>query len=814
METHEAETSNPESECHFYWGLDLEKFNQRIDFNLDRCLDHAEDTPDCTVFNFLGYIYFHKREIGKAERAFQTAISLNPEDPVAIANLIYLYENEIKLKTRAEEYRKKLTSLMQESKTAIGYQYWSKAYAHVRLFQHDKALELYDSALEYLPDEYRLYLYKGIVLNRDAARTKGTKDVLESAWQSAIDVLKIAEDKMTDSSEERHTVYYQLGRAYGSLPRQKSTNRGIAMDYFSKALEAKSGDETALRFFAEFLAKEKQNEAALEHFNTSITNNPTSAAYHGRGTFYKKAGDITSAIQDFKEALRLTPTNYRACYDLIQTYLEAERYMDVATRCSELPARISDYNSRIIYYWAIALAKLNENESAEEKYYQILKHKTARKDSKDAAKKWLIDYCQNQMLGEHKLTFCIKLVKLYIELLDFEAAHNVIKTNPDLLVESFQLNYYNSLLLFSLNKAEAAMTSLLQAFKLAQGDKEKFDCYEQYTQHAESVSQFAACQEFIEQYSKFETDYHKDDQPHWHATLFAFYGSKTKRKKVSIESDSIHGTLVGSIEAKGKRQAEAEKKVKKNNNDACVSLGFIVSDATLPSSDRVRQFIHFRVPLTKINGKDVLHVSDCYTFEPPRESGEYKRSEQLLEDVLVSKPMGRHEEIRGWYTNRKNDKFHRQFHCSERAFYGYLSKESSINDIVDAIEKRYPPQTSIKVYAMVTDIHSTRYLCNDCQESTFFWYNPQGIFIRKLIAVLLEHGHKVQTKSGTIDSLVRVSAEEPAHGQTKKEKDQHQSEAVDLKQLRSPYKVVLLQRDDKSLGIEPPSTFTNIQPKK
>jgi len=51
----------------------------------------------------LGKIYMEKGNLSKAEEAFQTAISINPFDPVIHDSLIYIYEEQGKKESADRE---------------------------------------------------------------------------------------------------------------------------------------------------------------------------------------------------------------------------------------------------------------------------------------------------------------------------------------------------------------------------------------------------------------------------------------------------------------------------------------------------------------------------------------------------------------------------------------------------------------------------------------------------------------------------------------------------------------------------------------
>jgi uncharacterized protein HemY len=77
--------------CNYNWNDNSQKFTERLEKNLITCEDHIKNTPDPTVLNFLGYLYELKNQYVKAEDAFQKALELVKDEPVALANLAHFY---------------------------------------------------------------------------------------------------------------------------------------------------------------------------------------------------------------------------------------------------------------------------------------------------------------------------------------------------------------------------------------------------------------------------------------------------------------------------------------------------------------------------------------------------------------------------------------------------------------------------------------------------------------------------------------------------------------------------------------------------
>lgn len=772
--------------CHFNWKFDESKFNERMERNLATCLEQIESSPDATVYNFLGYLYYKRKEFSEAEKYFKTCLEKYSDDSVALANLVHLYKfmgQESKVKKFIEMFN----VLDEKDKNrSLGCQYWSKAYSHVRLFEYKEAIIEYDNAIKYLPNEYKLYLYKGILLNR------------KKEFDTAIKCLL----KVEEFAEKDYLIYMQLARSYSNLKRQKSENFKIALEYFEKALLLAPNDETLLKWFGECLVKRKQsNQEALLLFNKSIELRPTSSAYHNRAILYKHREDYKKSQEDLEFALKLQPSNYYAAFDLIEIYFLTKQPEKVINLCLKLPEKIHENNPKVLFYWAEALNLETEPVGAEKKYLACLAYKKDN-DYTEKAKKKLIDYYKLQF-EQTKIEESLKiLVAFLLKQNEHQEVKNYIEKNTNLFLENHDLHYYASQLYIIINDSVKSGEHLKYAFMFAKTDKDKFRCHEIYLQHAKNTEFIKNNSEYLKLYEEFERAYHENDKPLWCANFNFFYPSKHPEKRVKLMGNDIHSTLnIGVKELRNQTEIKSESKKNKKINYANVRINFIVSDRPhKKSGNHGRKCISIDLNIKEVqrtpqNSSITSHVSDYYKFKI-NNKGFKPRSDSLLNDVLISKPLSKHKDIIEQFNNDKNDSFHRNFHCSERALYGYLSQPENIYMLIEGINKETGGQTHIKIYAMILDIHSERYLCNDCQESMFFWYNPKGQFIQKLTHSLQENGHIVKTKSGLLDCIVRVSAEYPGYMQKVIEENLHKNTELDIKALCSPYNVTLLQRDD------------------
>jgi len=96
-------------------------------------------------------------------------------------------------------------------------------------------------------------------------------------------------------------------------------------------------------------------DRAIQDFNEAIHLSPNAErAYYGRGYAYKKKGDYDRAIQDFNEAIHLNPNFERAYYDRGNAYIDKDDYDRAIQDFNEAIQRNSnganDYNNRGVAY--------------------------------------------------------------------------------------------------------------------------------------------------------------------------------------------------------------------------------------------------------------------------------------------------------------------------------------------------------------------------------------------------------------------------------------------------------------------------------
>ena len=143
--------------------------------------------------------------------------------------------------------------------------------------------ERYKKRIKYLKDTKAAYEYYD-----EAAELFGKNKILE-AWSLTQDALVI---------EPREAHFYSL---LGDI-RHKQNNYGQAISYYSKAL--KYNDQFYKFYSARGLSKQAlgELESAIYDYEDSLKLLPSSLAYNGLGNIYEKTGELSKAVDNYREA--------------------------------------------------------------------------------------------------------------------------------------------------------------------------------------------------------------------------------------------------------------------------------------------------------------------------------------------------------------------------------------------------------------------------------------------------------------------------------------------------------------------------------
>lgn len=240
-------------------------------------------------------------------------------------------------------------------------------------------------------------------------------------------------------------------------------------------------------------------------------------------------------------------------------------------------------------------------------------------------------------------------------------------------------------------------------------------------------------------------------------------------------------------------------------NYVVASISFVVSDrGHIKGGPHGRKVV--TIPI-KFKEQAVSHVTSVYTFDDTvQQKRTYKRSAQFKEDLLADSPAEKAERINTYY-NKATNTFSDTYHHSERALWRALREPEMVQKIVAELFKKTHPlgvdvtAHKVKVYSAIIDLHSTRYLCSECEPSCFLFQKKLGKFSEGLQGVLRQQFMVSQQHGLTL--ATRVSCEDKGKRSLKLLQD-HVAfwPNRDVRVLRSSPVSLILQRDDRTAGAD------------
>jgi tetratricopeptide (TPR) repeat protein len=214
---------------------------------------------------------------------------------------------------------------------------------HHRKGNEVQALEAYDQAIAYNPDDPNGYVGRGAALTG-----LGRFDQALLNYNVALRL---------DPNHSR-----ALGLRATALERLGHDREALA-DY-DATIRIDPNAATARRMRGALLSKLGKHDQALAEFDAAVALDPKdSGAYKDRGAVYSQSGDYAKALRDLDEALRLDPKNAKAYQNRAATFNELGQFERAIRDCDEA-LRINPKNAGARNNRGLALLGLGQYEQA------------------------------------------------------------------------------------------------------------------------------------------------------------------------------------------------------------------------------------------------------------------------------------------------------------------------------------------------------------------------------------------------------------------------------------------------------------------
>jgi tetratricopeptide (TPR) repeat protein len=222
------------------------------------------------------------------------------------------------------------------------------------LGNYEAAIASYDKALKHKPDDYFTWYFRGNSLN--------SLGYYEAAIASYDEALKYKPDE--------YVTWHRRGDSLGNSGHYKA-----AIDSYDQALRYKPDYDTAWFFRGNCLDNLSRYEAAIESYDQALKYNPDDyATWFFRGNSLEKLARYEAAIESYDQALKYNPDDYITWFLRGNSLEKLARY----EAAIESYDRVLKYKPDEYATWFLrgnCLGSLGRYEAAIESYDQALKHK-------------------------------------------------------------------------------------------------------------------------------------------------------------------------------------------------------------------------------------------------------------------------------------------------------------------------------------------------------------------------------------------------------------------------------------------------------
>jgi tetratricopeptide (TPR) repeat protein len=363
------------------------KFDE-AEANFARALQMNPDRDELyALYANRGVLRVRQKKIAQAVEDLQKASALCPERYESYLTLAEVYQSQKKLPEALAQLDRALKA------EPVAEVYRSRARVHLEMNHLDAALQDFQQAIRRTPadrqrqDLARDHVARGVIYNRKkeyAAADRAFEEALKAWPGSAPAYLGQAEARaglqQYDQAVAALDAYLKNGgkaqaevyRLRGRVLTQAGGRHDEAIAAFTVALEKEPNDDRTHVLRGWLYVACEDTRLALTDFQKAIALNARNAdAHNGRGLMRARLGQVTEAVADAEQALRLAPAAAQVSYDAARIYalatgqVERELAAPPLTRrgkVEDLRRLRSDYSQRAVALLQRTLTSLSEPE--------------------------------------------------------------------------------------------------------------------------------------------------------------------------------------------------------------------------------------------------------------------------------------------------------------------------------------------------------------------------------------------------------------------------------------------------------------------
>ncbi|MFX0197036.1 MAG: tetratricopeptide repeat protein [Candidatus Hodarchaeota archaeon] len=342
---------------------DLHKYDESLK---DLNLVIGYEPNEAENYNLRGLVYMDKGELRAAADDFSQAIDLQPDEVVYYDNLLEAYRA-----LHQDDFALSELTQAVERDPENGFRYAALATFRSRCGDQNGALEDINRAIELQPEQAENYNRRGLVYlykGEPHAAVADFNHAIELKAEEVVyyDNLVLAYQALNDDnvvlSELTQAVERdpENGFRYAALAtfRSRCGDQNGALEDINRAIELKPDDTYLLTRKIEIciaLGSRQQALDDLSHYIELTPGTPGQAyGYILRGRIYQQTGDLSTAAEDFSQAVKIEPNRVEyileraGCYRSLK---EFDKALSDLNRIMELEPGVAEhYNRRGLVY--------------------------------------------------------------------------------------------------------------------------------------------------------------------------------------------------------------------------------------------------------------------------------------------------------------------------------------------------------------------------------------------------------------------------------------------------------------------------------
>ena len=296
------------------------------------------NSKDALAYDIRGWTFLEDAKLADAQRDFEKAIALDPNNGVFYATLALCYKSPEKTEL-AKANAQKAISLLSTANKALEYYALGKAYEILKA--NDASTTAITKAIELNPRFALAYRRRGWMYADNKQYNLAIAD-----FTKAIDI-----------NPALRNIYLGRGFAY-----YNQNQHDLALPDFNKAIELEPKNDDAYLFRGYIYYYKKQSDLALADFNKAIEFAPQNIyALFYRGYIYENNKQLDLALADYTKAGEIDPKNPEVFLDIGNICYQKQQFAQAITNYNKAidlaPKYASAYINRAGAYDNIGNAK-------------------------------------------------------------------------------------------------------------------------------------------------------------------------------------------------------------------------------------------------------------------------------------------------------------------------------------------------------------------------------------------------------------------------------------------------------------------------